>query len=191
MSFLGIYQLQKDLTGLSSNPETRRLLSSVVQNPQNETIDLRASAASVMENGLGLETKQSLREIRAFLQNLYFFHAFVDGRKENASIFNAFLYENHTRLQKLLVVAKLLDHANLQSFGTPESPVFPMPSDIPTYAHLWGVIQNFQSERLEGIHKRNKKMLASMDPNFLLLCPEDDRKAFEERSMSLRGSNEQ
>jgi hypothetical protein len=182
--FHSIYLLQKELTALQSNAEVRRLLSLVVQDAQNETIDLEESAKKVVERPMKLDTKLALFELRSFLQLVYFWLEY-----EAADMGEAFLYENHTRLQKMLVVAKLLDHVNLQSFGTPDSPVHPMPSDIPTYARLWNMTIEFRKAELANHHVLNQQRLADMPRDFKYLCPADDRKAFEARGDAELGQN--
>lgn len=177
MTFQDIVVVQHGLAELQSNAEVRRLLSLVVQDAQNETVDLRASATSVVEKPMRMPTKLALIAIRNYLQDVFNWMSVARG----TPMAKAFLYENHTRLQKLLVVAKLLDHANLQSFGTPEKPVLPMTSDIPTYARLWSIILDFRRQDLEALHAENQAALSQLPDDFKYLCPEDDRETFRQR----------
>lgn len=178
MTFQDVALLQDGLAELQSNAEVRRLLSLVPQDAQNETIDLAAAPSAVLDKGpTKIETKLALIAMRKFLQNVFYFMVGSGGTE----LANAFLYENHTRLQKLLVVAKLHDHANLQSFGTPEEPVWPMTSDMPTYTRLWTIIHDFRLYTLADMHERNDEELAVMPEDFKYLCPEDDRESFRQR----------
>lgn len=177
MTFQDVFLIQKELASLQSLPRVRELLGMVAQDAQNETIDLVKSRESVVFQMSHIPTKEAMYAIRAFLQNLVYWMLSAEGTE----LFNTFLYENHTRIQKLLVVAKLLDHANLQSFGSTDNPVKPMPSDIPTYARLWAVVLDFQVQHLSEFHEANLAYLKVMDPAYLHLCPEDDAEDFENR----------
>ncbi len=177
MSFLEVYTLQNELGNLQADAEVRRLLSLVAQNPQDETIDLEASAASVVEKPMSLPTKLALFSIRKFLLGVLYWTVSAP----DSPLSRTFLYENHTRLQKLLVVAKLLDHVNLQSFGTADEPVYPMVSDIPLYGRLWTRLASFRQQALLQMHQENKEELQRMPEDFRYLCPVDDRAAFRAR----------
>jgi len=179
MTFQNVLSLQNQLAELQSNGTIRHLLRNVAQNAQDETIDLASSPDQVLACGELPELKPALFSIRAFLQNVYYWTCTV---KEEDLLFLTFLYENHTRLQKYLVVAKILDHANLQSFGTAEEPVNPMLTDIPTYARLWTLINKFQRNgALQELHKDNLAQLDDMPDEFKFLCPSSDREAFRKR----------
>ena len=107
-------------TELMSNENVRLLMKSVIQDPQNETVDVEKT---------GIYVKRALREINdgggarrliiAWLNDLFF-------TSKEQEIPHCWWWEMHTRIQKLLLVAMVLEGENLRSFGAvPES------SDIP------------------------------------------------------------
>ena len=182
-SFQDIYLLQNELASLQSDATVRSLLASVVQDAQSETVDMEKSRSSIASFPITLPNKLALFKIRNFLQNvIYCWHAVQDLEPK---LFDSFLFENCTRLQKLLLVAKFLDHANLMSFGTKQNPVHPAVTDIPTYAYLWNVLLEFRQTRHASFMDEHQRQIRSMDRDFLFFCPEQDYEAFKARNPEL------
>lgn len=129
MSISDIISIQDKLTALSSNATVRQLLSQVTQDAQNETLSTASSEISVKFNVIYREHQEARREILSVLNSLMYL-LLTEDRFEDLYI-RTFLFENHTRLQKLLVLARICEHSNLASFGTPEAPVVPQLSDVP------------------------------------------------------------
>lgn len=105
-------------TKLMADANVRALVAAVAQDPQNETVDLSASRASV-RSAVVDDHGKARRAIIGWLNKLYF------SQLDNVIPF-AFWYEMHTRIQKLLVVSMILEGDNLRSFGA-----IPETSDIP------------------------------------------------------------
>jgi hypothetical protein len=103
-----------------SNPHIRVLVASVVQDPQNETLNVSASKASVGAAAGSFDDKgQARREIISWLNAVYFSNL-------ESPLPVQWWWEMQTRIRKLLIVSMVLEGSNLRSFGCK-----PEKSDIP------------------------------------------------------------
>lgn len=106
---------------LMSFESVRKLMASVAQNAQEETVSFINSMTTVRKaiDQIGLEsTSQARRHIIGYLNDVYF--------TPEDQISDEWWFEMHTRLQKLCIVSMILEGDNLRSFG-----VIPNESDIP------------------------------------------------------------
>jgi len=102
---------------LLSDARVRSLLASVVQDPQNETVNFEESAYSVRNGTKLIDNGEVRRKIIGWLNLVWF---------SRESLSTEWWFEMHTRLQKLLIVSMILEGDNLRSMGaTPDK------SDIP------------------------------------------------------------
>lgn len=106
-------------TELVALGEVRSLLRAVNQDPQNETVNFRASLLPVLETYKGLADDNTRTRARAgiigFLNRVMYVTYGV--KIDPASGLAIWLWENHTRLTKFLVVSIILEGYNLRSFG--------------------------------------------------------------------------
>lgn len=106
---------------LMSFEVVRKLMASVTQNAQDETVSFVDSMESVRKamNQMGPEsTGHARRQIIGYLNDVYF--------TPQDQISDEWWFEMHTRLQKLCIVSMILEGDNLRSFG-----VVPNECDIP------------------------------------------------------------
>jgi hypothetical protein len=130
--------LVSSYTELVAQLEVRSLLRSVVQDPQTETVNYAASMKPITETYiiLGTDVRTRVRTgIIGFLNEVMYelyplFEINQSIREEerqtgqsaykintNYTAHNLWLWENHTRLTKFLVVSMILESLNLSSFG--------------------------------------------------------------------------
>lgn len=153
-------------TVLMANGKVRALMASVVQDPQNETVNMSASKATVtaadklnQENGDGGAAR---REIIGWLNTLYF--TLVSSKKKKEIFPLEWWWEMHTRIQKLLIVSMVLEGNNLRSFGC-----VPKKSDIPQcLVKLQSTLEqkrkNFHSLKLQFL-----ECVETLDSNYITL----------------------
>jgi len=107
-------------TDLMSDANVRLLVKSVAQDPQNETVDVKKTGIYVKRaaNEIG-DGGKARRRIIGWLNDLFF-------TSKEQEIPSCWWWEMHTRIQKLLLVAMVLEGENLRSFGA-----VPETTDIP------------------------------------------------------------
>ena len=137
--FLDLAKRQADVV---SNGAVRTLMRAVAQDAQNETIDYKKSAQPILQAYNGNTEARIM--IMSFLNSVFVvFHDF-DSVKDASSIYSTWLWENHTRLMKLLTISMVLESANLRSFGPDVRPKW---DDIPqALVHLFLVIKKARAD---------------------------------------------
>lgn len=155
-------------TSLMANADVRALVSSVDQDAQSETIDMEASASSVRAKVPQLENvSQARREIIGWLNGVFF----------SVTEMDLFWWEMHTRIQKLLTVAMILEGDNLRSFGTPEKPVVPTAMDIPQcLVGLHLLIASLKKEKFPELEKSYAQSFKMSDPLYISLYTKEPTK---------------
>lgn len=136
--------LSAQLAQLQSNPNVRTLMRSVAQDAQNETISFDDSKERILEEFKKMDPPTRI-SIISFLNNVHY--CTLDFREyKNRVTYEipgfVWLFENHTRLTKLLTVSMCLESANLRSFGAD-----PKYDDIPqSLIHIPLVIRFARTE---------------------------------------------
>ncbi len=117
--------LNKALAKIQDNADVRTYLKAVAQDPQNETIDYAKTKQDV-ESVMVEEAFTARLTLITNLNNIFFLlHALGEDEKHTETT-RVWLWENHTRLNKMIAAAMVLEGNNLRTFGaTPEK------SDIP------------------------------------------------------------
>lgn len=117
---------------LMADANVRNLVRAVAQDPQNETVDLVASAKTVRKE-VPEDGGAARRRIIGWLNSVWF---------SMKKLSNYWWFEMHTRIRKLLVVSMVLEGDNLRSFGaTPDA------SDIPQcLIHIWAKLDELAEE---------------------------------------------
>ncbi len=117
--------LNKALAKIQGSADVRTYLKEVAQDPQNETIDYAKTKEGVEE--VQVEDAFTARLTLITNLNTIFFvlHTILEDGKHKATG-DAWLWENHTRLNKMVAAAMVLEGNNLRSFGAK-----PELSDIP------------------------------------------------------------
>jgi len=163
----------------TSSPIVREILSSVAQDAQNETIDMERTWDQLLFNPANSVHKSAMYEIRTALQICAAvicvgivqspiesgtrFVVFGHVRREAAE----FLFENHTRILKLLAASRVMEHRNLASFG-----VTPQPTDTPTHiVKLAVALDDFQSNSLPAVHQAWNNFCAQAKYNTIVKAP--------------------
>ena len=148
-----IIALQQELTDMSKNATFRELLGQVVQNAQDETIDYAASADSIEFHARKIPHQEMRRSIIAYLHKFAYLMPTINA--DHTHLWSVFMFENHTRLQKLCALALICEMRNLASFGKPNAPVVPQLSDIPQpIVYLEHQLHLFQSTNLEQMRQK-------------------------------------
>lgn len=123
--------MNKCIRAIQGNARVRELLAAVAQNPQNESIDYAKTRESVLAcTKTFSDVKEDTRDARqCLIWNLNDIFALVT-EKERAlpqyrpgdnDMYFTWIWENHTRLSKMIAVSMVLEGENLRSFGaTPE-----------------------------------------------------------------------
>lgn len=184
--FADLCKLREMQTIIQSSEYARALLRNVAQDVQTETFDLVASRAKLqsvvsmplteLANSVRIALVQFLELVAIFLQ----LHPLkpIDSTAAD-DVCAQWLYENHTRLIKYVVLAKYLEYVNLASMGAK-----PMLSDIPQWAiTIWAHIAEFRRHVKSRMEREYTAKLAAAEQNFLLLCPESEYEAFKTRSL--------
>jgi hypothetical protein len=113
----------------------RSLLTSVDQDPKNETVNLEKSKITVRKKieaipSTSVDTyEKTRRDVISWLNRVWFVSiAAGSDRADEASreLFRRFMWENHTRLQKVFIVSMIMEGRNLKSMGG-----VPEKADIP------------------------------------------------------------
>lgn len=160
---------------LVSNSDVRSLMKAVCQDPQLETIDYKKSVekVSTIYYHPSMDNRTQARiDIMSFLNHVFFsFHDFHPIRDWNTPQ-GTWLWENHTRLSKLLVVSMILESKNLISFGAT-----PKWDDIPqALTHLFNIIHEMRTTyfpQLKEQYKAKVKLTAVLCPDYLDLYTQD------------------
>lgn len=106
-------ELSKQLANLQANAEVRSLMRSVKQDAQNETIDYHETKGSVKEQ-IEKSSFETRIMIIGFLNSVMY--ALLDEGGGESEIKLTWVFENHTRLSKLLTVSMIWEAMNLASF---------------------------------------------------------------------------
>ena len=151
------------INNLTKNQGVRCVLSSVCQNPQNETIDVEATWECL--NFDPTTDKNIMYEVRNALQTIFLLLA-PAGEKDmgesdiyeysQKNMRSTFLFENHTRLSKIIVASRIMEHRNLSSFKNKDGTnVKPEITDIPMHiVVLSSVVDEFQKNQLPKFHEQ-------------------------------------
>lgn len=119
--------LNKALSKIQGNEDIRMYLKTVAQDPQNETIDYAQTKKAVDAAAfLASDAFTARLTLITHLNNIFFvLHAIREENKYEETA-KAWLWENHTRLNKMVAAAMVLEGNNLRGFGAK-----PERSDIP------------------------------------------------------------
>ena len=142
-----------------SNEEVRKLVASVTQDAQSETVDMIESKCSVHECAQKItDVGLARRQIISWL-NLVFF------TNQQSTIDSHWWFEMHTRIQKLLIVSMVLEGDNLRGFDcTPEE------SDIPQcLVHLQNHLNNLRKDVFPKMREDFKKRVERLDTDYVNL----------------------
>lgn len=185
--------VREKMNAATGNQVVRSLLTSVAQNPQSETFLVAESQLSVSKEADSMETlyPESLRTagelIQAALLHLQALFC-VPGHNEdalNAEIRDRWLFENLTRLKKMLIVAKVLAHRRLSSFKNSDGTnVVPGPCDTPSQImELWILADEFETHEQPEMRKEYALKIAQQVPfDFLALGSGTDTEATKKRA---------
>jgi len=154
---------------LMSNADVRLLMASVSQDPQTESVDMKKSKNSVrkvVDEIVDIGTAR--RQIIGWLNMVYFSITTIVSPDQYQITMSTpstkWWWEMNTRIQKILIVAMILEGDNLRSFGaTPET------MDIPQC--LVGVYQGLQNHRkhFPSYVKNYKSVINDLDPIYIQL----------------------
>lgn len=170
----------------AASTTVRALLASVAQDPSSETF-LVAESQSTVSKEADLQaqlvqdpTRQASDLINAVLlhlQSLFCIPGQISSDLDK-EIRDRWLFENLTRLKKMLIVAKVLAYRRLSSFKNADGTnVVPTPCDTPSQImELWDVCAQFETERQPVRRREYEKFLAKRIPlEFLALGYGDDQ----------------
>lgn len=186
--FLELCQLRALQSTIQCDSAAHFFLSKVAQNSQNESFDLVATRTELEKayteaqqhseinsfsiNQLRVALVEFLELVSLFLE-LHPWH----GDTLEHGVVRQWLYENHTRLAKYVIVAKYLEYVNLANMKAN-----PMADDIPQWAiHIWSRLAFFRQLGKPGMAATYMAKLAATEPDFLSLCPASAHAAFVER----------
>lgn len=165
--------VREKMNAAAAAKPVQRLLASVAQNPSSETFLISESQLSVSKEAdlLQLDNQQVEEPLRKasdlihavllHLQSLFCVPGLFSSEVDK-EICDRRLFENLTRLKKMLIVAKVLSYRRLASFknedGTHVTPdVCDTPSQI---MELWAICEEFENERQQARRQEYEKMLA-------------------------------
>jgi uncharacterized membrane protein YqjE len=144
-----------------SDNEVGEILRRVAQNPQDETVDVKETRVNMIkyitEKGGISNLKNPRMKIIGVLNKIFYVMGIQD--------MIVWLYENQTRLKKMISASLVLEGENLRSFGAK-----PQASDIPqSLLALWNFLSadatKNQFERLSLAHttscKKNVALVAA------------------------------
>ncbi len=117
--------LNKSLAKIQGNEDVRTYLKAVAQDPQNETINYTNTKQAVWQMNVTDEFTARLTLITN-LNNIFFLLQAIREEAKFVETAKVWLWENHTRLLKMIAVSMVLEGYNLRSFGA-----IPELSDIP------------------------------------------------------------
>lgn len=143
------------------------LLMAVAQNPQDETVDLKRSYAPVLSAAAEIDLQPVRRALMGWLNSVWLCTGgpgtFASGA--GAAPSGLFMWEMHTRIQKALVVAMVLEGRNLESFGAE-----PKKLDIPqSLVWLWSRIEFYREHFFPAIKEMHQSYLARLPPDYVAL----------------------
>ena len=150
---------------LMANANVRKLVASVSQDPQNETVDLEESQMTVRQaiREIGDPAAgDARRQIIGWLNSLYFSR---DEISLGWSFGIPFWWEMHTRIQKLLIVSMIMEGENLRSFGAE-----PEEMDIPQcLVGLQIILYQMREEEFPKMRATHTKHIKLCEPDFIKL----------------------
>jgi|SRR6056297_462034 len=158
-------------------PEVRFFLASVAQDAQTEKIDMPGTWKSIQFSPMEDRHKKAMFAMRTALQTICSLMLSDPLTKNSSSQYvfqdkvsvewQMFLFENHTRITKLLAASRVVEHLNLSSFG-----VTPQPDDIPTHIVMLAVVvRRFQEHELAPIMKSWRDYLEQWEGNEIIKEP--------------------
>jgi hypothetical protein len=136
----------------------------VPQDPQNETIDLKTAKCAIQKACAILNDADKIQIARRSIIGWLNQVAFSRHSKKEFNIW--WYYEMHTRIQKLLVVAMVLESENLRSFS---KDLVVEKTDIPQALIYLKVVLNLIKKLKPKIDKLYLSTVNSLDPEYLNL----------------------
>lgn len=157
--------LNKALSNIQANDDIRRYLGHVSQDAQNETIDYPKTRASLNDICAANDPDyihapfEARLTLITNLNDIFFTLHALQAQQSSATTTTLWLWENHTRLTKMIAVAMVLESYNLRKMN-----VVPERSDIPqSLVRLQEVVWSHeQSTRFKELEEA---YLKSMDEN--------------------------
>jgi len=161
-------------TTLISNATVRLLLKSVHQDAQLETINHTLSKETILAVYNSIETVDQKTTARLLIigflnQAMYAIYPKYPGRTDVFDPANIWLWENHTRLSKLLAVSMVLESENLKSFGVAEPDWSDIPQALIKIAICIRYAKNNVFKDMGVQHKGEVGVLELCDPTYVSL----------------------
>lgn len=165
-----LLEVKKEIAAAQADATVQRLMKSVAQNPSTEEFDLEKSQITVTDavnlrirdNGSEDDLRAAAEKINVVLLHLQaIFTIPQDLSVTDTRVYDAWWFENLTRVKKMLIVAKVLACRRLMSFTNPDgTSVVPTPLDTPSQImELWVAAKQFETERQPEYRKKYAKML--------------------------------
>ena len=150
---------------LCGNENFRNILKRVVQDAQSETVDYLMSKIPVTTyyTSLKEEDAQYLRRDTISWLNRVMFDVLAEPNSEQVTMW---LWENHTRLEKVLIVSMIMESLNLQlNLGA-----VPTVSDIPQpLVRLPVLISKLRANVFPQMKREYEQLVSSLPTNYVRL----------------------
>lgn len=143
--------LNKSIAKIQANADVRAYLAAVAQDPQNETIDYDMTKEPVEAASMCADDAITARlTLITNLNNIFFVLLSLHISAKNEVVVNTWLWENHTRLNKMIAVAMVLEGNNLRTFNA--SPRLMDTPQALVYLNMWILNAKPSFEKLAALH---------------------------------------